>query len=59
MAKQGTDGVYDSIENAVKEIIKIKDTTLPNKDWIYSYNIKYNLYKKAYCSLKEYFKELV
>lgn len=53
------DGVYDSIENAVNSIIKIKDTTLPNQNWINSYLEKYNLYKKAYLSLKEYFKELV
>ena len=53
------DGVYDSINDAVNAIIKTKDTTLPNFDWIESYNKKYILYKKAYLSLKEYFKELI
>ena len=53
------DGVYKDIDEAVKAIIKTKDTTIPNPDWILSYNKKYNLYKKAYLGLKEYFKELV
>lgn len=53
------DGVYKDIKEAVKAIIKTKDITVPNPDWILAYDKKYILYKKAYLSLKEYFKELV
>ena len=53
------DNVYNDIDEAVKAIIKTKDITKPNMDWVDIYHKKYQLYKKAYLSLKEYFKELV
>ena len=53
------DNVYNNIDEAVNAIIKTKDITKPNIDWIDIYHKKYQLYKKAYLSLKEYFKELI
>ena len=53
------DNVYNDIDEAVNAIIKTKDITKPNIDWVDVYHNKYQLYKKAYLSLKEYFKELV
>jgi len=49
---------YNNIEEAIKNIIKIKDVTKPIKEWVDYYNKGYKVYKKIYNNTKEIFKEL-
>ena len=47
---------YENVSDAVKNIITIKDLTKPNKEYKEVYNRNYKLFKKAYKSLKSYYK---
>lgn len=47
---------YKSLEAAVNKIIKIDNTTKPNKAWVKYYNEKYNVYKELYKANKNIYK---
>ena len=44
---------YDSLEDAIKSIIKTDRVILPNKNHLEYYKRKYSIYKKLYPALKE------
>ncbi|GMQ56084.1 xylulokinase [Vallitalea sediminicola] len=52
-------GLFESVEQACKEFIKITSSIEPNKDSVDLYNKKYNKFKKIYPATKELFKELI
>ncbi len=49
---------YENIEDAIKNIIKIENKTLPNKLWVNHYNDKYPIYKEIYLNNKETYKKI-
>jgi xylulokinase len=51
LAGVGT-GVYQSIEEACRHLVKVKDSTKPGSD---SYNVNYHKYRKLYERLKDLF----
>ena len=51
-------GVYGNIQEAVNNIIKIKNTISPNINISKKYKDYYDLYKKLYFSLKDDFRDL-
>jgi len=51
--------VYDTFENAVKEMVHYKDVFQPNKENVEIYSKLYNrVYKKMYSSLRKIYKEI-
>ena len=51
-------GEYESVENASKSIIKIKEKIKPEADLVVKYEEKYKKFKKIYPALKDVFKEI-
>ena len=51
-------GEYESVENASKSIIKIKEKIKPEADLVVKYEEKYQKFKKIYPALKDVFKEI-
>lgn len=51
-------GQFENVEDACQKLIKVTETTRPNKENIEIYNEKYNKYRKIYPAVKELFKEL-
>lgn len=51
-------GEYESVENAAKSIIKIKEKIKPEADLVVKYEEKYQKFKKIYPALKDVFKEI-
>ena len=51
-------GMFSNIEEAVDELVKVKEVIVPNKENTEKYRDFYNLYIKLYSSLKDRFKEL-
>ena len=51
-------GEYDSVENATKALVKIKDSVLPSPDLVEAYEKKYQAFKKLYPALKEVYKQI-
>ncbi len=52
------DGEYQSVEEATKKLVKIKDTTYPTPELTEAYKKKYNVFKKLYPALKDVYKEI-
>ena len=48
-------GVFESLEEGVKEMVSYKKLFIPNRDNYYKYLNKYEKYKKIYGSIKEIF----
>lgn len=46
------DGVYKSVEDATKAIVKVEETVQPRKDRVEYYQKKYELFKRLYPALK-------
>lgn len=51
-------GEYESVEEATKSIIKIKEKIKPEADLVVKYEEKYQKFKKIYPALKDVFKEI-
>lgn len=51
-------GEYESVENAAKSIIKIKEKIKPEADLVVKYEEKYQKFKRIYPALKDVFKEI-
>ncbi len=51
-------GEFKTVADAVKDLVKIKETVVPDRELAENYNRKYNLYKKIYPSVKQLYKEL-
>lgn len=51
-------GEYESVEDAAKSIIKIKEKIKPEADLVVKYEEKYQKFKKIYPALKDVFKEI-
>lgn len=51
-------GEYESVENAAKSIIKIKEKIKPEADLVVKYEEKYQKFKKIYPALKDVFKKI-
>ena len=51
-------GEYESVENASKSIIKIKEKIKPEADLVVKYEEKYQKFKKIYPALKDVFKKI-
>lgn len=51
-------GVYDSVEDMAKKIIKIKTTVEPNPEVVALYDERYRVYRSIYPRLKELFPEM-
>ncbi len=51
-------GEYKSEEDAIKNIIRVENKTLPNEEWVKYYDNKFIVYKEIYESVKENFKKL-
>ena len=51
-------GVFETVEKACREFIKITESTFPNEDNSKLYNNKYDKFKKIYPATKELFKQL-
>ena len=51
-------GEYESVEEATKSIIKIKEKIKPEADLVVKYEGKYQKFKKIYPALKDVFKEI-
>jgi len=51
-------GEYDNLAAAAEEIVKIKDVYYPDPDSEKIYSEYFQLYKDAYVSLKDLFKDL-
>lgn len=51
-------GEYESVEDAAKSIIKIKEKIKPEDDLVVKYEEKYQKFKKIYPALKDVFKEI-
>ena len=51
-------GLYNSVDDACKHLIKITETTLPIKENVEKYNKLYKIYASLYSCLKEKFKEI-
>jgi len=52
------DKAFDSVEEAAKSLIQVKETISPSAELVKLYNERYEVYKKFYPSLKECFKEI-
>ena len=52
-------GLFESVEDACGEFIKVKESIEPVKENVELYNSKYGKFKKIYPATKELFKELV
>ena len=51
-------GEYESVEDAAKSVIKIKEKIKPEADLVVKYEEKYQKFKKIYPALKDVFKEI-
>ena len=51
-------GEYESVEEAAKSIIKIKEKIKPEADLVVKYEEKYKKFKKIYPALKDVFKKI-
>lgn len=51
-------GEYESVEDAAKSIIKIKEKIKPEADLVVKYEEKYQKFKRIYPALKDVFKEI-
>lgn len=51
-------GEYESVEEAAKSIIKIKEKIKPEADLVVKYEEKYQKFKKIYPALKDVFKKI-
>lgn len=51
------DGEYKTVKDATKKLIKLRDTTMPNKEITALYERKYQIFKRLYPQLKEIYKE--
>lgn len=51
-------GLFDTVEDACEEFVKITETIKPNKERVELYNIKYKKFKQIYPATKELFKNL-
>ena len=51
-------GEYESVEEATKSIIKIKEKIKPEADLVVKYEEKYQKFKKIYPALKDVFKKI-
>lgn len=51
-------GEYESVEDAAKSIIKIKEKIKPEADLVVKYEEKYQKFKKIYPALKDVFKKI-
>ena len=51
-------GEYESVEEATKSIIKIKEKIKPEADLVVKYEEKYQKFKRIYPALKDVFKEI-
>lgn len=51
-------GEYESVEDAAKSIIKIKEKIKPEANLVVKYEEKYQKFKKIYPALKDVFKEI-
>ena len=51
-------GEYESVEDAAKSVIKIKEKIKPEADLVVKYEEKYQKFKKIYPALKDVFKKI-
>ena len=51
-------GVYESVQAACSEIIKVADTQAPSEERSAEYEKFYSIYKALYPSIKEHYKML-
>lgn len=52
------DKAFKSVEEAAKNLIQVVETISPSIELVELYNERYEIYKRLYPSLKEYFKEM-
>jgi xylulokinase len=51
-------GEYESVEACAEQIVKIKETVLPEEELTQKYNERYNVFKQLYPALKDVFPKL-
>lgn len=51
-------GEYESVEACAEQIVKIKETVLPEEELTQKYNERYNVFKQLYPALKDIFPKL-
>jgi xylulokinase len=51
-------GEYESVEACAEQIVKVKETVLPEEELTKKYNERYNVFKQLYPALKDVFPKL-
>ena len=50
---------FESIEDAVSKLVKVKETIEPNEELVEKYEVRYNKFKKIYPTVKNLYDELI